>query len=247
MSQSTGKVLLTVLHTLLHWVHLHQGKTDRTHTAKWLLQAESIKSLWTSLCLPSQIPYWSVLCHVPWDWLVRDGNSFPLMYGKKEQCEASYRHHRFHFLCFPFYTKAPSQKMWQKAVVYFTLVGGYIPILSLVLVHSSLYTRRGSSHWAHCLKVQMLLSNLDIMVSMPWKFMLVNVIHVPSSLCFKEGGVLEGDTGAQLRGVAEDPVWRGGHGADWEGKCAPAPKLRLISTTEFQSKSVGDSRSHPRR
>lgn len=74
--------------------------------------------------------------------------------------------------------------------MYFTLVGGYIAILSLVLFHSSLYTQRGSSHWARCLKAQTLLPNLDIMVSMPWKFMLVDVFHVPSGLCLKEGGGL---------------------------------------------------------
>lgn len=109
---------------------------------------------------------------------------------KKRAVSRGFRHYRFNFLCFPFYTKTSSQKMWQKAVMYFTLVGGYIPIVSLVLVHSSLYTQRSSSHWAHCLKAQTLLLNLDIMVSMPWKFMLVDIFHVPSSLCCKQGGGL---------------------------------------------------------
>lgn len=172
------------------------------------------------------------------------------MYGKREQREASYRHYRFNFLCFPFYTKAPSQKMWQKAVVYFTLVGGYIPTLSLVLVHSSLYTQRGSSRWAHCLKAQTLLLNLDIMVSMPWKLMLVDIFHVPSSLCFKEGGglargyrhIVERDCrGASVKGRSWSTLRR---------KIRPSTKTkagRLVSTAQFQSKSVGNSRSHPRR
>lgn len=142
MSQSTGKVLLAILHTLLHRVHLCQGKIDRTYTARWLLQAESIKSHWTSLCLPSQIPYWSVLYYVPWDWLVRDGNSFPLMYGEGEQCEASYRHYRFDFLCLPFYTKTSSQKMWQKAVVYFTLVGMHPSSQSSSCAQFSVHTKK---------------------------------------------------------------------------------------------------------
>jgi len=71
-------------------------------------------------------------------------------------------------------------------------LGGYIPVLSLVLVHSSLYTQNFSSCWAHCLKAQMLLLNLDIVVSMLWEFVLVNVFNVPSSLCFEKGGGLAG-------------------------------------------------------
>lgn len=72
------------------------------------------------------------------------------------------------------------------------LVGGYFPVLSLVLVHSSLYTQSYSSCWAHCLKAQMLLLNLDIVVSMLWEFMLVNIFNMPSSLCFEKGGGLAG-------------------------------------------------------
>lgn len=72
------------------------------------------------------------------------------------------------------------------------LVGGYIPVLSLVLVHRSLYTQSCSSCWACCLKAQMFLLNLDIVVSMLWEFMLVSIFNVPSSLCFEKGRGLAG-------------------------------------------------------
>lgn len=73
------------------------------------------------------------------------------------------------------------------------LVGGCIPVLSLVLVHSSLYTQSSSSSSAHCPKAQMLLLNLDIMVSVLWEFMLVRIFNVLSSLCFEKGrGLVEG-------------------------------------------------------
>ena len=38
----------------------------------------------------------------------------------------------------------------------------------------------------------MLLLNLDIVLSVLWEFMLVNIFNVPSSLCFEKGGGLAG-------------------------------------------------------
>lgn len=82
---------------------------------------------------------------------------------------------------------------------------------------------------------------------MPWKFMLVDIFNVPSSLCFEEGGglargyrhIFERDCrGASVKGRSWSTRRR---------KMCPSPKTRLISTAEFQAKSVGDSRSHPRR
>lgn len=77
--------------------------------------------------------------------------------------------------------------------------------------------------------------------------MLVNIFHVPSSLCCKEGGPLAGGYRHTVDRDCRGASVKGDRGADREGKCAPAPKLRLISTSEFQFKSVGDSRSCPRR
>lgn len=106
------------------------------------------------------------------------------------------------------------------------LVGGYIPVLSLVLVHSSLYTQSSSSSWARCPKAQMLLLNLDKMVSVLWEFMLVRIFNMPSSLCFeKGGGLVEGYEHSDKRARREASV----KGRSWSRlrrKMWPSTKIK---------------------